>query len=102
MAWPEPFSPGPRAPRRPSSTRTWRARVVVMTNIANEPDDQMSLVRFLLYSNQWDVEGLVATTSDEEPGPALMGPTLLRHLQAGRFVGLLERDLDRADAVPAA
>jgi hypothetical protein len=40
-----------------------RPRIVVMTDIANEPDDQMSLVRFLLYSNQFDVEGLVATTS---------------------------------------
>ncbi|HVO11360.1 MAG TPA: nucleoside hydrolase-like domain-containing protein [Vicinamibacteria bacterium] len=40
-----------------------RPRVVVMTDIANEPDDQMSLVRFLLYSNGFDVEGLVATTS---------------------------------------
>ena len=40
-----------------------RPRVVVLTDIANEPDDQMSLVRFLLYSNQLDVEGLVATTS---------------------------------------
>jgi hypothetical protein len=34
-----------------------------MTDIANEPDDQMSMVRFLLYSNGFDVEGLVATTS---------------------------------------
>ena len=34
-----------------------------MTDIANEPDDQMSMVRFLVYSNQFDVEGLVATTS---------------------------------------
>ena len=40
-----------------------RPRVVVMTDIANEPDDQMSMVRFLLYSNGWDVEGLVASTS---------------------------------------
>ena len=40
-----------------------RPRVVVLTDIANEPDDQMSLVRFLVYSNQFDVEGLVATTS---------------------------------------
>ncbi len=40
-----------------------RPRVLVLTDIANEPDDQMSLVRFLVYSNQWDVEGLVATTS---------------------------------------
>jgi hypothetical protein len=40
-----------------------RPRVIVMTDIANEPDDQMSMVRFLLYSNEFDVEGLVATTS---------------------------------------
>ena len=40
-----------------------RRRVLVLTDIANEPDDQMSLVRFLVYSNQLDVEGLVATTS---------------------------------------
>ena len=40
-----------------------RPRIVVLTDIANEPDDQMSLVRFLVYSNQFDVEGLVATTS---------------------------------------
>ena len=40
-----------------------KQRIVVMTDIANEPDDQMSMVRFLVYSNQFDVEGLVATTS---------------------------------------
>ena len=40
-----------------------KQRVVVMTDIANEPDDQMSLVRFLVYPNQFDVEGLIATTS---------------------------------------
>ena len=38
-------------------------RVFVLTDIENEPDDAMSLVRFLTYSNQWDIEGLVATTS---------------------------------------
>jgi hypothetical protein len=40
-----------------------RPRIVVLTDIANEPDDQMSMVRFLLYSNQFDIEGLVASTS---------------------------------------
>lgn len=40
-----------------------RARVFVLTDIENEPDDAMSLVRFLVYANQWDVEGIVATTS---------------------------------------
>ncbi len=40
-----------------------KARVIVLTDIANEPDDQMSMVRFLVYANEFDVEGLVATTS---------------------------------------
>ncbi|MFT3787783.1 MAG: DUF1593 domain-containing protein [Tepidisphaeraceae bacterium] len=40
-----------------------KPRVFVLTDIENEPDDAMSLVRFLTYCNQWDVEGLVATTS---------------------------------------
>lgn len=38
-------------------------RVLVLTDIENEPDDAESLVRFLVYSNHFDVEGLVATTS---------------------------------------
>jgi hypothetical protein len=38
-------------------------RVIVISDIGNEPDDQMSLVRFLLYSNEIDVEGLIAGTS---------------------------------------
>jgi hypothetical protein len=42
---------------------TEKTRVLVLTDIANEPDDQMSLVRFLVYANQFDVEGLVAGTS---------------------------------------
>jgi hypothetical protein len=40
-----------------------RTRLVVLADIANEPDDQMSMVRLLVYSNGFDVEGLVATTS---------------------------------------
>lgn len=40
-----------------------RPRVLVLTDIGNEPDDSESMVRFLLYANELDVEGLVATTS---------------------------------------
>ncbi len=40
-----------------------KPRVFVLTDIGNEPDDQMSLVRLLLYSNELDLEGLVAITS---------------------------------------
>lgn len=38
-------------------------RAFVISDIGNEPDDQMSFVRFLLYTNEIDVEGLVAATS---------------------------------------
>jgi hypothetical protein len=40
-----------------------RSRVFVLTDISNEPDDEESLVRFLVYANEYDIEGLVATTS---------------------------------------
>ncbi|NND31763.1 MAG: DUF1593 domain-containing protein, partial [Saprospiraceae bacterium] len=40
-----------------------KSRVFVLTDISNEPDDEESLVRFLVYSNEYDIEGLVATTS---------------------------------------
>jgi hypothetical protein len=43
--------------------RTEKPRVIVLTDISNEPDDEESLVRFLVYSNEYDVEGLIATTS---------------------------------------
>jgi hypothetical protein len=40
-----------------------KQRVIVLTDISNEPDDEQSLVRFLVYSNEYDVEGMIATTS---------------------------------------
>ncbi len=40
-----------------------RLRVMVLTDIEADPDDAQSMVRFLTYANQWDIEGLVATTS---------------------------------------
>jgi hypothetical protein len=40
-----------------------KTRILILTDIENEPDDAMSLVRFLTYSNMFDVEGIVATTS---------------------------------------
>jgi hypothetical protein len=40
-----------------------KPRVVVLTDIEADPDDTQSLVRFLTYCNEWDVEGLIATTS---------------------------------------
>jgi cellulose-binding protein len=40
-----------------------KQRIIVLTDITNEPDDEESMVRFLVYANEYDVEGLIATTS---------------------------------------
>jgi hypothetical protein len=38
-------------------------RVIILTDIEADPDDTQSLVRLLLYSNEIDIKGIVATTS---------------------------------------
>lgn len=40
-----------------------KPRVFVCTDISNEPDDQMSLVRFLTYANEFDVQAIAGVTS---------------------------------------
>jgi len=38
-------------------------RVIILTDVEADPDDTQSLVRLLLYSNEIDIKGIVATTS---------------------------------------
>jgi hypothetical protein len=38
-------------------------RVIILTDIEADPDDTQSMVRLLLYSNEIDIKGLIATTS---------------------------------------
>lgn len=40
-----------------------KQRVIILTDVENEPDDTESLVRLLLYSNVLDIKGIIATTS---------------------------------------
>ena len=76
-----PSGPASQAPAPPPTAETFRRlseridpwvarpRVVVMTDIANEPDDQMSMVRLLVYSNEVEIEGLIATHLDLDAQP---------------------------------
>lgn len=59
----------------PLSAQPPKPRVIIVSDIGNEPDDQMSLVRYLLYSNAVDTEGLIASTSTwlrNTPRPEIM------------------------------
>lgn len=52
-----------------------KTRLVVLTDIGNEPDDSESFVRLLTYSNEFDIEKIVATTSTwqrDKVQPALL------------------------------
>ncbi|MEO7599427.1 MAG: DUF1593 domain-containing protein, partial [Opitutus sp.] len=40
-----------------------RPRLLVLTDIGGDPDDQQSMVRLLVHANEFDVEGLVASAS---------------------------------------
>ena len=46
-----------------SASPAQKARLFVLSDIEADPDDTQSLVRLLLYSNEIDLEGLIATTS---------------------------------------
>src|SRR4030081_1298931 len=44
-----------------AATPDSRLRVIIETDAGGDPDDEQSLVRFLLYVNEWDVEGIICT-----------------------------------------
>lgn len=48
-----------------------RLRLLIETDAGGDPDDEQSLVRFLLYANEWDVEGIVANRPNARPGENL-------------------------------
>src|SRR3989449_8945006 len=61
-----------------------RLRLIIETDAAGDPDDEQSLVRFLLYANEWDVEGIIAnrpvTRSGENLNPERTGLGIVRRL----------------------
>ena len=59
-----------------------RPRLMVLTDIGGDPDDQQSLIRLMLYSNEFQIEGLIATASGT-PGElkeAVTRPDLIRQI----------------------
>ena len=40
-----------------------RHRLIILTDMENEPDDSQTMVKLLMYSNEIDIEGLIAVSS---------------------------------------
>jgi len=49
-----------------------RPRLLVLTDIGGDPDDKQSLVRLLLYANEYNLEGLLATSTRNKVNPELI------------------------------
>jgi len=40
-----------------------RPRLCVLTDIGGDPDDQQSMVRLMVYANEFEIEGLIASAA---------------------------------------
>ena len=61
-----------------------KARLFVLTDMEADPDDKQSLIRLLLYANDIDIEGLVATTSTHKksaPSTAWIRDVIAKYAQ---------------------
>lgn len=81
-----------------------KPRLLVLTDIGNEPDDEMSFVRLLLYSNELEIEGLVATTSTwqrQKVRPELLQNLIAAYAEVRPNLLLHARDWPEADTLLA-
>jgi len=63
-----------------SAAADLKPRLVVLTDIGGDPDDQQSMIRLMVYSNEFEIEGLIASASGT-PGElkkAVTKPQLIR------------------------
>jgi len=68
LLWAVAVTAVPAAAPTPPSSPASRLRLIVETDAGGDPDDEQSLVRFLLYVNEWDVEGIIANRRSAREG----------------------------------
>ncbi|MEO7317940.1 MAG: DUF1593 domain-containing protein [Chthoniobacteraceae bacterium] len=86
-----------------SAVAAERPRLCVLTDIGGDPDDQQSMIRLMVYANEFEIEGLVASAAGTlgELKEAIVRPELIREIVAayGQVRGNLAR---HAEGWPAA
>ncbi|KAL2803246.1 DUF1593-domain-containing protein [Aspergillus granulosus] len=78
-----------------------KPRVFILSDIENEPDDQESLVRYLLYANEFETRGICAVTSAWLP--TRTAPESMRKIVKayGEVVGNLNKHVHPEAQYPA-
>ena len=57
-----------------------KPRIVVLTDFGEDPDDEQSMVRFLLYANEFDIEGLLVTADGSDRNSAVQDELLREYI----------------------
>lgn len=78
-------------------TAAAKPRLLVLTDIGGDPDDQMSMVRLMTYANQIDIEGLVATHQQGRVNPGRIRTIVDAFGKARDNLGLHEPGFPTAD-----
>lgn len=79
-----------------------KTRIFVLTDISNEPDDQMSLVRFLTHANELDIINIAGVTSTWK-NDSVDTPSILKVINAyGDVIDNLNANVPAAGAYPPA
>jgi hypothetical protein len=80
-----------------------KPRLVVLTDIGGDPDDQQSMIRLMVYSNEFEIEGLIASASGT-PGElkeAVTRPQLIREI-VNAYGQVRDNLAQHADGYPTA
>ncbi len=76
-----------------------KPRLLITSDIGGDPDDQQAMIRFMLYTNEFDVEGLISsgTHTPEHPDEDALRPELIVEIINGYkqvYPNLLNHDQD--------
>ncbi len=90
------FSPA-RAQAQPVPLERVRPRVIATTD--GEIDDRCSMIRFLLYANEWNIEGIIYSSSMHWLGQTWSGVEWI-HSDIGRYARVYDNLRKNADGYP--
>ena len=74
-----------------------KPRLIVLTDIGGDPDDQQSMIRLMVHANEFDIEGLIASAAGV-PGELktdVVKPQLIREIVEA--YGKVQPNLDKHD-----
>jgi hypothetical protein len=64
-----------------TATAADKARLLVLTDIGEDPDDQQSMIRLMVHANEFDIEGLIATAVNPSDDPKkVVRPELIHEI----------------------